>query len=100
MRFVVVYQREAHANQLMFKDVDQPVTAEERKALAEKACKELTISSTLVIDTMANAVRKAYGELPNSAYIIDRGGVIVHKEAWAKPDAWPDLLEKLVRRDR
>ena len=45
---------------------------------------------------MDNTVRKAYGELPNSAYMIQKGGGIFYKEAWARPDEWGPHLEKLV----
>jgi hypothetical protein len=79
----------------MFKDVEQPETMEERKELAEKACDELHIASLVVIDDMENTVRRTYGRLPNSAYIIDKGGEIVYKEAWAHPDGWPDILRGL-----
>ncbi len=84
---------------MMFSEIEQPETYEERKELAKKTCDELHIATTVVIDDMENTVREAYGGLPNSAYIIDRGGVIVHKEAWARPGEWPDVLRGLVEDD-
>ena len=33
------------------------------------------------------------GGLPNSAYIINTDGVIVFKEAWARPDEWLAVLD-------
>lgn len=81
---------------MMFSEIEQPETYEQRKALAEKTCDELHIATTVVIDDMEDSVRAAYGLLPNSAYIIDKGGVIVHKEAWARPDGWPDILRGLL----
>jgi hypothetical protein len=81
---------------MTFSEVEQPETYEERKELAEKTCDELHIATTVVIDDMENTVRETYGRLPNSAYIIDRGGVIVHKEVWTQPDGWPDILRGLV----
>lgn len=76
--------------------MEQPETAEERKELAEKACDELHIATKVVLDDMANTVRQAYGGLPNSAYIIDKGGVVVYKEPWAKPFEWPDILRGVI----
>lgn len=101
MLFVILYQREAHAgevrgNVMDFGDIEQPETIEERIALAKKSCDELSIATLVVIDDMHNTVRKAYGELPNSAYFVARDGVIAHKEAWARPNGWPDLLRALV----
>ena len=94
--FIILYQREAHAGEFRFADVEQPETAEERKELALKTCDELHIATKVVLDDMANTVRKAYGGLPNSAYIIDRGGTIIHKEPWAKPSEWPEILRGLI----
>ena len=81
---------------MRFEDIEQPETFEEREVLAEKTCDELHIATTVVIDDMDNSVRHAYGELPNSAYIIDKGGMIVHKEAWAGPAGWPEILRGLL----
>lgn len=97
MLFIVLYQREAHAGEMMFSDIEQPETVEARKALAQKACDQLKIATTIVIDDMDNSVRQAYGRLPNSAYIIAKGGRIVHKEAWAQPDGWPEILRELLK---
>jgi hypothetical protein len=69
---------------------------EQRKELAQKACDELKIATTMVIDDLDNSVREAYGYLPNSAYIIEKGGVIVHKEVWAEPAGWPEVLRRLL----
>jgi hypothetical protein len=92
----VLYQREAHAGQMQFSEIEQPETYEQREVLAEKACGELKIATTVAIDDMENSVRQAYGQLPNSAYIIDVGGTIVYKEAWARPEGWPDILRGLL----
>lgn len=81
---------------MRFEGIEQPTTFEEREALAEKTCDELHIATTVVIDDMDNSVRRAYGELPNSAYIIDKGGKIVHKEAWARPADWTEILRGLL----
>lgn len=97
MLFIVLYQREAHAGESMFKDVEQPESMEARIELAKKACSELKIATTVVVDDMENSVRQAYGRLPNSAYVIDTGGTIVHKEAWAQPEGWPEILRGLLK---
>ena len=94
--FIVLYQREAHAGESRFVDIEQPESFDARKELASKSCEELNIATLVVIDDMDNTVRKAYGELPNSAYMIQKGGGIFYKEAWARPDEWGPHLEKLV----
>ena len=96
MTFIVLYQREAHPNQMDFQDIDQPVTMEERLELASRCRSELGLERLIVVDRMDNRVREAYGGLPNSAYIIKTGGEIVHKEAWGKAGGWPAVLDKLL----
>jgi len=93
--FVVLYQREAHPGELSFEEIDQPEEYDARLELAKKTCGELSISTLVVIDGMDNAVRDAYGSLPNSAYVIDKGGEVLYKEAWARPDEWGALFEEL-----
>ena len=96
MKFIVLYQREAHANELGFQDIDQPVTMEERLELAGRCRSELGVERTIVVDRMDNAVREAYGRLPNSAYIIKPGGEIVMKEPWADANRWPAILDEIL----
>jgi hypothetical protein len=79
-----------------FQDIDQPVTMEERLELAGRCRSELGLDRLIVVDKMDNAVREAYGRLPNSAYIIKPGGEIAHKEPWAKADGWPAILDQLL----
>ncbi len=80
----------------MFQDIDQPATMEERLALASRCRQELGLTRTIVVDGMDNAVREAYGGLPNSAYIIARDGTIVFKEPWAKAGGWAPVLDSLL----
>jgi len=96
VKFIVLYQREAHANELNFQNIDQPVTMEERLELAARCRSELGLERTIVVDRMDNAVRDAYGGLPNSVYIIKPGGEIVMKEPWAKADGWPAILDQVL----
>jgi hypothetical protein len=92
----VLYQREAHPNQMSFQEIDQPVEMAERQALAARCKTELGVDRTIVLDKMDNAVREAYGGLPNSAYIIDKGGEIVFKEPWSKGDKWHEVLDRIL----
>ena len=99
--FIVLYQREAHAGQSMrswdFSEIEQPKSYEARLELAKRSCDELKIATKVVIDDMEDTVRKAYGELPNSAYFISKGGKIFKKEAWARPDKWGPVVSDLLK---
>lgn len=79
-----------------FQDIDQPVEMDERRELASRCRSELGVERTIVVDNMDNAVREAYGGLPNSAYIIRPGGEIVLKEAWGQADGWPAVLDGIL----
>ncbi len=96
----MLYQREAHPNQMMFQNIDQPETLEERLALASRCREDLGLERTIVVDRMDNAVRDAYGGLPNSAYIIAPGGEIVFKEPWARAGNWAPVLDSLLGQGR
>lgn len=85
---------------MMFQDIDQPVTMEERKELASRCRSELGLERLIVVDGMDNAVREAYGGLPNSAYILAPGGEIVFKEPWGKADRWAEVLDGLLGEGR
>lgn len=69
---------------------------EEREELASRCQPELGLTWTIVLDGMDNAVRVEYGGLPNSTYIIDVGGEIVFKQAWARPEQWSAVLDGLI----
>ncbi len=84
---------------LDFSDIEQPESYEERQLLAQRTCDDLHPATTIVIDDMENSVRKAYGGLPNSAFIIDRGGIVIQKENWADIGAWSAILDDLLSRN-
>ncbi len=96
MLFIVLYQREAHAGQMQFSEIEQPDVYAERLELANKSCSELNIATKVVIDNMDNKVREAYGLLPNSVYFIGKGGKIYHKEAWARDVEWGPKIETML----
>ncbi len=81
---------------MQFQDIDQPVEMDERLELAGRCRSELGVERVIVVDKMDNAVREAYGGLPNSAYIIKPGGEIVYKEAWGKAGGWPAILDEIL----
>ena len=83
---LVVHQREPHAGQMAFREVEQPATFEQRRALAVRARDELQIPATVLVDGMDDASRAVFGDLPSPAFVIDAQGVIRAKLAWADPE--------------
>ena len=95
----VLYVREAHPNQMRWRDVDQPTTYEERLQLVNATCSEDHLKIPVLIDNMDNTVRTAYGRLPNSAVIIGKDGIIVEKQGWADPAAIDIIVAQLLQED-
>lgn len=85
MRFVVVYQREPHARQMAFENVEQPKNRAERVVLARRTLAELSLDVEVWIDDQGDQSRALFGDLPNSAVVIDPTGVIHLKLPWCDP---------------
>lgn len=83
LEFVVLYTREPHARQMAFKDVAQPITWEERRALARKTKKDLKLDVRFLVDDIGDPSRKLFGDVPNPAIFIERDGTIKDKLSWA-----------------
>jgi Thioredoxin-like len=66
-----------------FRTVDEPKTYEERVTLARRFRAEVPGSIPVLVDPIDNRTAKAYGELPNSAYVIGRDGRVAAKFGWA-----------------
>lgn len=95
--FVIVYQREPHARQLAFADVEQPKNLGERCALARRTCDELMLAPAMVwVDGMDDQSRALFGDLPDPAIVIDANGVIRHKLPWAEPALLRPLVAQLL----
>jgi len=92
--FLIIYQREPHAGQMAFKDVLQPETYEERRALAKLAKKELGLDRPILVDSMDDLSRALFGDLPSPAIVIGPDGVIRAKLPWAEPERVEPLLKK------
>lgn len=83
---LIVYQREPHAGQLAFRDVEQPQTRSERVALARRTAEELALGVPILIDELDDRSRAWFGDLPSPAIVIDPRGVVRSKLPWAEPD--------------
>lgn len=77
-----------------FRTVDEAKTYDERVKLAKRFRNEVPGSIRVLIDPIDNPTAKVYGELPNSAYVVERGGKVALKIAWA---AVGDVDRKLAQ---
>jgi hypothetical protein len=77
-----------------FRAVDEPATFAQRVELARRFRSEVPGAIRVLVDPLDNRTAKAYGELPNSAYVIGRDGKVTLKLAWA---AVNDVERELAR---
>lgn len=92
----IIYQREAHAGEMRFQDIEQPESMEERLKLARSTCSEDNINIPVLVDGINNEVSQMYGRLPNSTVIIDKNGIIVEKQGWADAKKSEEVLAGLL----
>jgi hypothetical protein len=93
---VVVAQKEPHAGQMAFRDVDQPQAIDERRALAQRMKDELELPMLVLVDSMDDQSRERYSDLPSPAFVIDRDGRIAAKFPWADADQISAALAPLI----
>ena len=104
-QFFVVYTREAHAkgewevdrNKALEISVDQPTTIEARSELAKKSRDELSITVPIMLDTIGDEAAKAYGAGVNSAFVINRDGIIVARQQWFDPTGLRSAIDEAVK---
>jgi len=85
----VIYIKEAHPtdgwsmprNEQQGIHIKDPKTYDERVNVARKACSTLKIKLPCLVDSMDNAVNRAYAGWPDRLYIVDKDGKIAVKGA-------------------
>src|SRR5579862_1315275 len=66
-----------------FADVDEAKTIDDRVALGRAFRREVPGAIRVLVDPLDNRTSLAYGEMPDSAFVIDRGGRVALKLEWA-----------------
>ena len=88
VEFLRVYVREAHptdhrgpteTNATASILIKQPVTLEDRCAVAGQCSAALKIKGPLVVDEIDNRVGRTYGGWPDRLYVIDRDGRVAYR---------------------
>lgn len=92
--FFYVYTREPHPG---YYGKGQTRNVAQRRANAKQCEKDLSMTLPWIIDDMKSTIQEAYGDLPNSAYIITSKGKIFYKEAWANAGKLNKKLKELYR---
>ena len=112
VHFVILYTLEAHpkgdlspyrgvewvtpANERDGILMPQPKTTDERAQRAQACASAMKLTVPVVVDKMDNAVWKAYGGAPNSAYLVGRNGKIIEQEGWFDPARMRAAIERAL----
>jgi len=79
-----------------FASFSAPLTDAERMQAATRFRAAIPGEIPVVVDTLDNATSLAYGGLPNSAFVIEKGGEIKAKHAWATTQRVETALATLL----
>jgi thiol-disulfide isomerase/thioredoxin len=92
--FFVVYSRERHPGEPGYRAFSLATTNAEKIAHA-RMFGQLT-SLPVAVDDIEESTLGLYGNVPNSAYVIDRGGTIVFRSTWADSRKIEQVLDALL----
>ena len=96
VQFVSVYVREAHPGERYCHHTSEAQKLRHARDWVEQD----RVPWTVAMDTLDGATHRAYGPLPNSAYLIDRTGRVAFRALWAGQEGLlRDKLEELLRRE-
>ena len=93
MQFYYIYKALAHPE---LNGYVTPFTLKERLMHVKEAEAHIGSEITWLCDTMDNGVKHAFGDRPNSEFVINSEGRIVHMRTWSNPDSLRADLEDLV----
>jgi hypothetical protein len=51
----------------------------------------------VIVDGIDDRILKAYGDVPNAAFVIDRNGTLVFKSTWADANKIENVLDELLQ---
>ena len=83
IQFFYIYKALAHPERDGYV---QPVTLKERLTHVETAKAQLETGIPWICDSMTNDIKHALGDRPNSEFVIDPDGKILHARSWSDPD--------------
>lgn len=103
VQFYLVYTSEAHAadsNRPAGKDIEQPVTTEERREVAQNFLTEMGLEMPALLDNIDNKTAQDYASLPDRMYLVGKNGKISYAGERGprgfKPDDLADAIESEV----
>ncbi|MDF7824957.1 DUF1566 domain-containing protein [Pontiellaceae bacterium B12227] len=93
VQFYFLYQSLTHPENWGFV---QPTSIQERFAQVEHAKELLQTTIPWLTDTMENEMKQYFAMTPNSQFVFDRDGKIVHRDSWGRGSSLRESLANLV----
>ena len=90
----VIYSRERHPGEPGYREFRHTHTDAAKQANAGLLAQMAEMP--VVVDGIDEAVLEQYGKVPNAAFVIDRGGVLVYKSTWADAEEMRSVLDRLL----
>ena len=85
---------------MTFGNVEDPVTFEERRVMAEFSSEALGLTMPAVVDDLDDAVSIAYHGWPERLYLIDTDGMVLYRCGPGPFGFDPDGLEEAILAQR
>jgi len=102
VEFVFIYTREAHAADSARpnnKDIEQPISTEERREVAAKFLEDTQLNMPAVLDTIDDQASKDYASLPDRMYLVSKTGKIAYAGERGPRGFKPDELESAIEKE-
>ncbi len=93
--FLTIYVREPHPGE----HYHEHHSWDEKLEYARDCRSQDSIENPMLVDDLSGTVHRAYGEMPNMVYIVNKDGRIVYRAMWTDHRVIESVLEDLVRYD-
>ncbi len=93
VQFIYVYKALAHPE---WNGYVTPVTFAERLLHVQEAKRTLGTRFRWICDAMDHDLKRAFGNAPNSEWVIDPDGIVVRRRDWSNADSLRRDLEELI----
>ncbi|MFQ5698495.1 MAG: TlpA family protein disulfide reductase [Myxococcota bacterium] len=97
VKLFLIYSRERHPGEPGYPDFHYTQTDQEKMDYARMLA-DLT-NLTVAVDSIDEKALGLYGNVPNSAYVVDRSGRIVFRATWADSRKIEKVVEVLLAHD-
>ena len=102
VEFLFIYSREAHAADSVRpsgKDVEQPISTEERREVAAEFLDDMQLKIPALLDNIDDKTSKDYSSLPDCIFLIAQDGKIAYAGARGPRGFKPDELERAIEKE-